>query len=60
MSVSARIKIIEDFAEENNIELNGSVDGWSQEQMMNFIEEHKIPSVLPAENIILLKSVSLT
>ena len=36
-------KIIEDFAEENNIELNGSVDGWSQEQMMNFIEEHKIP-----------------
>ena len=36
-------KIIEDFAEENNIELNGSVDGWSQEQMMNFVEEHKIP-----------------
>ena len=36
-------KIIEDFAEENGITLEDSVDGWSQEQMKNFIEEHNVP-----------------
>ncbi len=36
-------KLIEDFAEENGIQLDGSVDGWSQEQMMDFINEHNIP-----------------
>ncbi len=36
-------KLIEDFAEEKGLELNGSVDGWSQEQMVSFIEEHQIP-----------------
>ena len=36
-------KIIEDFAEENAIELQNSVDGWSQEEMVSFIEEHQIP-----------------
>ena len=36
-------KIIEDFAEENGIQLNGSVDGWSQEEMKNFIDEHNVP-----------------
>ncbi len=36
-------KLIEDFAEEKGMELNGSVDGWSQEQMVSFIEEHQIP-----------------
>ena len=36
-------KIIEDFAEENGITLEDSVDGWSQEQMKNFIEENQIP-----------------
>ena len=36
-------KIIEDYAEEKGIELEGTVDGWSQEQMVNFIEEHQIP-----------------
>lgn len=25
-------KLIEDFAQENNIELDGSVDGWSNEK----------------------------
>ncbi len=36
-------KLIEDFAAENNIDLGGSVDGWSQQQMMDFINEHEIP-----------------
>ncbi len=36
-------KIIEDYAAENDVALDGTVDGWSQEQMKNFIEEHKIP-----------------
>ena len=33
-------KIIEDFCAEKGIEIEGSVDAWSQEQMMNFIKEH--------------------
>ena len=36
-------KIIEDFAAENNIDLGGSVDAWSQEEMMNFIKDHQVP-----------------
>ena len=36
-------KVIEDFAAENGIDLGGSVDGWSQEEMMNFIKEHQVP-----------------
>ena len=36
-------KIIEDFAEENNIKLESSVDGWSQQQMMDFINDNNIP-----------------
>ena len=36
-------KIIEDFAAENGITLEGSVDGWSQEQMKQFIEDNNIP-----------------
>ncbi len=36
-------KLIEDFAAENNIELESSVDGWSHEDMENFIKEHSIP-----------------
>ena len=36
-------KLIEDFAQENNIELDGSVDGWSNEKMVDFIESHNIP-----------------
>ena len=36
-------KIIEDFAAENNITLESSVDGWSHEDMENFIKEHSIP-----------------
>ena len=36
-------KIIEDFAVENNIDLGGSVDAWSQEEMMNFIKDHQVP-----------------
>ena len=36
-------KLIEDYCEEKGIELEGSVDGWSQEQMTAFIEEHQIP-----------------
>ncbi len=36
-------KIIEDFCAENGIALEGSVDGWSQEEMKSFIDEHNVP-----------------
>ena len=36
-------KLIEDFCEENGVELTSSVDGWSEEQMKSFIEEKNIP-----------------
>ena len=35
-------KLIEDWAEENNYELEGSVDGWTQEQMKDFIDSKNI------------------
>ena len=35
-------KLIEDFAQDNNIELDGSVDGWTNEQMVAFIEDHNV------------------
>ncbi|MBQ9063139.1 MAG: glycine--tRNA ligase [Eubacterium sp.] len=35
--------MIEDFCNENNVEIpGGTVDGWSNEQMKGFIDEHKI------------------
>ena len=36
-------KIIEDFAQEHDIELESSVDGWSQEKMKAFIDDNNIP-----------------
>ena len=36
-------QVIESFAAENGIALESSVDGWSNEEMESFIEEHKIP-----------------
>ncbi len=36
-------KLIEDFAEENNIELDGSVDGWDKAKMIEFIDSNNIP-----------------
>ena len=36
-------KIIEDYAAENGITLDSGVDGWSQEQMKAYIDEHNIP-----------------
>ncbi|HIW82256.1 MAG TPA: glycine--tRNA ligase [Candidatus Acetatifactor stercoripullorum] len=36
-------KLIEDFCEEKGIALSESVDGWSQEKMKAFVEEHEIP-----------------
>ena len=36
-------KIIEDYAQEHNIDLGGSVDGGSQEQMMQVIEDNQVP-----------------
>jgi len=36
-------KLIEDFAEEKGITLDGSIDGWSQEKMAAFIEDNQIP-----------------
>ena len=35
-------KIIEDYMADNGIEAEGSVDGWTHEQMADYIEEHKI------------------
>ena len=35
-------KLIEDYLAENHIEIEGSVDAWSQEEMKNFIEEKNI------------------
>ncbi len=36
-------KIIEDYVAEKGMTLDSSVDGWSQQQMKDFIEEHNIP-----------------
>ena len=36
-------KIIEDFAQENGITLESSVDGWSHEKMMEFIRDNSVP-----------------
>ena len=36
-------KLIEDFCDEHGIDYGGSVDGWSQEEMKKFIDEHEIP-----------------
>ncbi len=36
-------KLIEDYCAEKGIELEGSVDAWSKEQMEEFIREHQIP-----------------
>ena len=36
-------KLIEDFCAEQGITLSGSVDGWTQEQMKEFIDEKNIP-----------------
>ena len=36
-------KLIEDFAAENGLTLEGSIDGWSQEKMKAFIDEHQVP-----------------
>ena len=36
-------KVIEDWAHDNNVTLESSVDGWSGEKMMDFIKEKSIP-----------------
>lgn len=36
-------KLIEDFAKENNVELKSSIDGWSHEEMENWIKDHNVP-----------------
>ncbi|MCH5333552.1 MAG: glycine--tRNA ligase [Agathobacter sp.] len=35
-------KLIEDYAEENHIDLGGSVDGWTNEEMVDYINQHNI------------------
>ena len=35
-------KLIEDFAKEKDIALRCSVDGWTNEEMKNFVDEHEI------------------
>ena len=36
-------KIIEDYAMEHGMELDGAIDGWSQEKMKAFIEDNHVP-----------------
>ncbi len=36
-------QLIENFAKENGITLESSVDGWTQEQMMKFIDDNNVP-----------------
>ncbi len=36
-------QIIEKFAEDHSIKLEESVDSWSKEKMLEFIQEHKVP-----------------
>lgn len=36
-------KIIEDFAQEHQIDLPSSVDGWSNKEMEDWIQEHNVP-----------------
>ena len=36
-------KIIEDYVAEQGMTLDSSVDGWSQQEMKDFIEEHNVP-----------------
>ena len=36
-------QLIENFAKEKGIELTSSVDGWSQEEMKQFIEDNNVP-----------------
>lgn len=36
-------KLIEDFANENGIDIGGSADGWSNEEMVNWINDHNVP-----------------
>ena len=36
-------KLIEDYCQENNITLSKPIDAYSQQEMMDFIEEHKVP-----------------
>ena len=52
-------KLIEDYCAEHDIAIEGSVDAWSQEQMMDFIKEHQVPCP-PAANTISPTSASLT
>ena len=35
-------KLIEDYMAENNIEIEGSVDAWSPEEMKAYVDEHEI------------------
>lgn len=36
-------KIIEDWAHENNVTLESSVDGWSNDEMMDYVKKNAIP-----------------
>ncbi len=36
-------KLIDDFVEANGIAADGSAEGWTKEQMQDFIEEHEVP-----------------
>ena len=34
-------KMIEDYAKEHGLDIGDSIDGWSHEQMENYIKEHE-------------------
>ena len=53
-------KLIEDYAHDNGLELESSVDGWTQEQMKAYIDEHQIACPSSVVSMILLISASLT
>ena len=42
MSVSVQIRLIEDYAHKNGLDIPDSIDGWSHEQMEGYIADHNI------------------
>ena len=36
-------QVIEEFNKKNGLELEGSIDAWSNEEMKNYVDKHNIP-----------------
>ena len=43
MSVSEQTRSLRILLQDNDIELKTSVDGWTNEEMVDFIKEHNVP-----------------